>query len=175
MAEASEPKRMPSRVCIIYSLPVPSKARPAINKLMVNPMPHSTDTPNIAPKLTPSGSRANRSRTASQDARNTPIGLPVSRPGRDAEWHRLQKCGNSDASERHAGVGKCKQRQDRERNRRVKVVLQAPQGRMRFGAACAKRNEQRQRDAGQRDQVVCIDRGVDCRRDYHAAGRGEHR
>lgn len=130
--------------------PPPSKASAAMNRLMVKPTPHSTDAPNIAtqPAPPPAAARIPAARRAStRETRRSAFrraGPPRFRAAPAPETRQFRRFRAA------AGVGECKQRQDRERNRRMQIVLQAPQRRMRCGVARAKRYEERQRDAGQR-------------------------
>ena len=52
-----------------------------MNRLMVNPTPHSTQTPRNWRVLAPSGKRAPATRISSQEAANTPTALPATVPG----------------------------------------------------------------------------------------------
>ena len=71
---------MPKRCWLIRPVPTCSAASELINRLMVNPMPHSIDTPYSCNQLTPSGRRPIRSTLASQAKPNTPICLPMNSP-----------------------------------------------------------------------------------------------
>ena len=59
---------------------VPWKARVAMKSDIVNPMPPSHEHPCSAVQLTPSGSAANRSRTAASAAPVIPRGFPTASP-----------------------------------------------------------------------------------------------
>ena len=59
---------------------VPSKASVAMNSDIVKPMPPSQAHPCNAVQLTPSGSEANRNRTAANAAQVIPSGFPMASP-----------------------------------------------------------------------------------------------
>ena len=118
----SDASKMPS---LATSISGPGgKARVAMKRAIVKPMPATRPTTRTSDHRTPDGSAAARARTASQEKHITPIGLPTTRPTitpiNTVAPSPLETC----VPEGHTGVRQREQGHDRERHPAMEGTLE---------------------------------------------------